>query len=164
MVSIGNSKKRIDWNAIRAEYIAGGIGQRKLARKHGVSEATLVLRAKDEKWVELRDKAKNDAITKAQQKTASMAAESAATAERIRQKLLARLEKEIDALPDSIGSQSRQGVITRSVEGKNRANTKTRDMSKEYRLKDLTAAWKDLTDGLVDESEKEDVVKVIIDV
>ncbi len=93
-----------------------------------------------------------------------MAAESAAISERIRQKLLARLEKEIDALPDSIGSQSRQGVITRTVEGRNRGETKTKDMSKEYRLKDLTAAWRDLTDGLIDDAEKEDVVKVIIDV
>lgn len=79
-----------------------------------------------------------------------MAAESAAIAERIRQKLLARLEKEIDALPDSIGSQTRQGMVTRTVEGRNRGETKTKDMSKEYRLKDLTAAWKDLTDSLVD--------------
>ena len=34
--------KRIDWNAIRAEYIGGGISQRKLAKKYGVSDTTLI--------------------------------------------------------------------------------------------------------------------------
>jgi hypothetical protein len=162
VITIANNKP--DWNAIRAEYIAGGIGQRKLAKKHGISENTLVTRAKVEGWAALREKAQNDAIIKSQQKVASMAAESAAAAERIRQKLLRRLEAEIDALPNSIGSQSRQSVITRTAEPRNRNNTTTKDMSKEYKLRDLTAAWRDLTDGLIDESEKDDSVRVIIDV
>ena len=161
MIPIAGKKQRVDWNAIRAEYIAGGIGQRKLAKKHGVSENTLIRRAQEEEWASLREKAKHDAITKAQQKTASMAAESAATAERIRQKLLARLEREIDALPESIGSAARQAMTTKSVEGRNRNNTKTTDKSKEYRIKDLTAAWKDLTDGLIDEGEKDEGVVIV---
>ena len=164
MIDIAEDQRRVDWNAIRSEYIAGDIGQRKLAKKHGVSENTLINRARKEGWAKLREKADHDAITKTLQKTASMAAESATTAERIRQKLLRKLEAEIDALPESIGSQTRQSVITKSVEGRNRGNTKTKDMSKEYRLRDLTAAWRDLTDGLMDEGDKEDVVRVIIDV
>lgn len=163
VIPIAN-KKRIDWNSIRAEYIAGGIGQRKLAKKHGIPEGTLITRAKTEEWAKLREKALNDSITKSQQKTASMAAESAAIAERIRQKLLKRLEAEIDALPENIGSQSRQTVISRSVEGKNSGNSKTKDSMREYRLRDLTSALKDLTEGLSDDASKEDAVRVIIDV
>lgn len=111
-----------------------------------------------------REKAQSRFIAETVRKTASMTAESATTAERIRQKLLRRLEAEIDALPNSIGSQSRQSVITRTSEPRNRNNTTTKDMSKEYKLRDLTAAWRDLTDGLIDESEKDDSVRVIIDV
>lgn len=163
VVRIGN-KKRIDWNAVRAEYIAGGISQRKLAEKHGIPFSTLRDRAKENEWVKDREKARAESVTKAVQKTASIAAENAVVSERIRLKLLKRLEAEIDSLPASIGSQSRQSVITRSVEGRNRGNTQTRDVSKEYKLRDLTAAWKDLTDGLVEDSKPDEGVKVIVDV
>lgn len=162
MITIAN--KNPNWNEIRAEYIAGGIGQRKLAEKHGVSYPTLRDKSIAEGWVKEREKAQSRFIAETVRKTASMTAESATTAERIRQKLLRRLEAEIDALPSSIGSQSRQSVITRTSEPRNRNNTTTKDMSKEYKLRDLTAAWRDLTDGLIDESEKDDSVRVIIDV
>ena len=162
MITIGADK--YDWNAIRAEYIAGGISQRKLAEKHGIAYTALRRRAETDGWVDDREKAKRECVASATRKAASMAAESATTAERIRQKLLRRLEAEIDALPENIGSNTRQAIITRTVEGRNRGNTTTKDKSKEYKLRDLTAAWRDLTEGLVDDGEKEDVVKVIIDV
>ena len=44
----------MDWNAIKAEYIAGGTSYRKLAEKYGVSRTTLERTAKAEKWTELR--------------------------------------------------------------------------------------------------------------
>jgi transcriptional regulator with XRE-family HTH domain len=44
----------VDWKAIKAEYIAGGIGYRKLAEKYGVSFSTLSQVAKREKWTDLR--------------------------------------------------------------------------------------------------------------
>ena len=40
----------IDWVPIRAEYIAGQMGYRKLAEKHGVSENALYAHAKKENW------------------------------------------------------------------------------------------------------------------
>ena len=42
--------KHIDWTAIRAEYISGGIGQRKLAEKHGVKYTALRFHADSEGW------------------------------------------------------------------------------------------------------------------
>lgn len=57
-----------DWSAIRAEYIAGGISQRKLARKYGVSFNTLKDIANAERWAAQRGDAHNKATTKAQQK------------------------------------------------------------------------------------------------
>lgn len=54
----------MDWNKLKAEYIAGGISYRKLAEKHGVSFNTLKDIAVGEKWTDLRQQAHNDATTK----------------------------------------------------------------------------------------------------
>lgn len=150
-----NNEKRVDWNAIRAEYIAGGISQRKLAKKHGIPEGTLIDKAHTEQWAKLKQQANNKAITKAQQKTAESAASNAVVAQRIRAKLLARLEREIDALPDDIGTNKRKAITQYEYDGKR--PKKTKDMSTEYKLRDLTAAWKDLTEGLIIAETKEDV-------
>lgn len=150
-----NNEKRVDWNAIRAEYIAGGIGQRKLANKYGISEHTLISRARSESWAKDREKARNAAATKSLQKVAESAASNAVTAQRIRAKLLARLEKEIDALPDDIGTNKRKAVTTYEYDGKR--PKKTKDLATEYKLRDLTAAWKDLTEGLMITETRDDV-------
>ena len=47
----------VDWKAIKAEYIAGGIGYRRLADKYGVSFSTLSKVATRENWTDLRKKA-----------------------------------------------------------------------------------------------------------
>jgi hypothetical protein len=41
-----------DWAKIKAEYLKGGIGYRKLAKNHGVNISTLEKRAKRESWTE----------------------------------------------------------------------------------------------------------------
>lgn len=119
-----------DWERIRAEYIAGGISLRDLAKKHGVSKDAISRRARADEWKLTRDKT----ATKVRQKTedavvarqAEANAENADIAARIRMKLLVRLEQEIDALPESIGTRlSRDG--------------------KECKLRDLTGAYLDLT-------------------
>ena len=119
-----------DWEKIRAEYIAGGISLRDLAKKHGVSKDAICRRARAEEWKLSRDKT----ATKVRQKTEDAVvarqseayAENADIAARIRMKLLERLEREIDALPESIGTRlSRDG--------------------KECKLRDLTGAYLDLT-------------------
>ena len=43
-----------DWPKIKAEYIRGGIGTRKLAEKYGVSLTTLKKKCASEGWVKLR--------------------------------------------------------------------------------------------------------------
>lgn len=44
-----------DWDAIKAEYLAGGIGLKRLAQKHGVPYGTMRRRADIEHWTKLRD-------------------------------------------------------------------------------------------------------------
>ena len=142
-----DNEKRVDWTAIKAEYIAGGIGQRKLAQKYGVPYPTLRGHSESEGWVAEREKAKRKAIAKSTQKVAESAASNAVIAQRIREKLLKRLEREIDALPDSIGTNKRKAVTEYEYDGKR--PKKQKDLSTEYKLRDLTAAWKDLTEGLI---------------
>lgn len=150
-----NNEKRVDWNVIRAEYVAGGISQRKLAEKYGVSYPTLRKQADSKGWVKEREAATRKAVEKASQDVAKSAASNAVTAQRIRAKLLARLEREIDALPDSIGTNKRKAVTEYEYDGKR--PKKQKDIATEYKLRDLTAAWKDLTEGLVIAEAKEDI-------
>lgn len=147
MVKIGSEEKRIDWNAIHAEYIGGEISQRKIAEKYGVSVDILLKRANREHWKSDRDKARNRTAIKAQQKVAAVASDNAAIAARIKTKLLRKLEKEIDALPERIGSEHATGIVEY---GKNDKGTRQRkEITTAYKLKDLTAAYKDLTGDMV---------------
>ena len=54
----------MDWEKLKAEYIAGGTSYRKLAEKHGVSFNILKRVAGNEKWAKLREQAKAKATTK----------------------------------------------------------------------------------------------------
>ena len=54
----------MDWNKLKAEYIAGGISYRKLAQKHGVSFNTLKTIAIRENWTDLRQQADNNTTTR----------------------------------------------------------------------------------------------------
>lgn len=53
-----------DWAKIKKEYIKGGISYRDLAKKYQVSMRTLGDRAKAEGWVNLREQARDKAVTK----------------------------------------------------------------------------------------------------
>ena len=90
MIPIEN-EKRIDWNAIRAEYIGGGISQRKLAAKYGVSPDGLMQKANREGWKRDRDKAVSKGIAESQQKSADAIADNAVIAADLKKRLLLRL-------------------------------------------------------------------------
>ena len=126
------SEKRVDWNAIRAEYIGGNISQRKLAAKYGIPVDPLLKRANREHWNQDREKTRNMAATKAQQKTAEAAADNATLAQDIKHKLLLRLKRIEEKYPlDATEVRTRIGNSTAV-----------------YRIRDMTAAYKDLTDNM----------------
>ena len=57
--------------------------------------------------------------------------------------------KEIDALPDLIGSESRKSTVEKTIDiKKDKKNPKAviNESTKAYKLKDLTTALKDLTE------------------
>ena len=140
MIPIGN----VDWNVISAEYIGGGISQRKLADKYGVNADVLMQRANREQWKKQRDKMESKALARSQQKAAEAIADNATIAARIRTKLLLKLEKEIDKLPDLIGSEHSTGIVEYGKNQKTGAKQR-KEVVTAYKLRDLSAAYKDLT-------------------
>lgn len=54
----------MDWNKLKAEYIAGGTSYRKLAEKYNVSFNNLKNVAVREGWAKLKERAENKATTK----------------------------------------------------------------------------------------------------
>ena len=121
----------MSWRKIKAEYIAGGISQRALAEKYGVNRSLLMRIAQKEKWKDKRDKAEAKALERVEQKTAEEVANNAVTLQRIKAKLLKRVESMIDGFPDTNAAEMRERIGT---------------IDYIYRLKDLAAVYSALED------------------
>lgn len=139
--------KRIDWNAIRAEYIGGGISQRKLAKKYGIAEGTMLDRANKEGWKALRNQATIKSITQTEQKTAAAAADNAVLAADIKRRLLLRLSRAEQKFP-------LDATEIRTQSGKSTAV---------YKLRDLTAAYKDLTEDMAAASADNSLLQSLLE-
>jgi hypothetical protein len=94
-------------------------------------------KAEIEGWVSLRDDVQRKSNAEATQKTASAAAEYATTAIEFRSRLLERLMRIEEKYPlDATEVRTRQGNSTAI-----------------FRIRDLTAAYKDLTEDLPKEAD-----------
>ena len=132
VIPIETEGKRIDWNAVRADYIAGGQSYRSLAEKYDISKDSIARKAKAGKWETERDKVSDRAATKIIQKTADAVADNAVIAERVKKRLLLRLERIEQKYPlDATEVRTKQG-----------------NSMAIYRIRDLTGAYKDLTDDM----------------
>ena len=139
VIQIGNTP---DWNRIKTEYVTGQMSLRKLSEKYNVSFSTIRSRAEREQWSKDRERTRIKISQKAVKESADAAADNAIVAARIKSKLLRKLEREIDALPDNIGSETRNSVVEKTG-GKGKSIIK--EAAKAYKLRDLAAAYKDLT-------------------
>ena len=156
MVTIAEGNRvKTDWNMIRAEYVAGGVSLKDLSDKHKVSYSYMMRKSSKEHWTQQRENAVRKGIEKSQRKTAEINADRATVASRIRLKLLLRLEKEVDALPELIGSESRKSKVEKTITSKKTKDGKgtipkgiINETTRSYKLKDLTSALKDLTDDM----------------
>lgn len=90
-----------DWNAIKAEYIAGGISQRKLAEKYGVSPSKLMHKASSEKWEASRKKVRSKSEAKVEQKVANTIASNADKLYKAYGKAIDRVSSAIETASDS---------------------------------------------------------------
>lgn len=86
----------MDWNKIKAEYIAGGTSYRKLAEKHGVTFAVLRRVAESEGWVELKAQAKHKANTKIVNSVATDMAKKSVKLNDVADKLLDKISELLD--------------------------------------------------------------------
>ena len=124
----------VSWRKIKAEYIAGGISQRALAEKYGISQATVERRAKKEKWTAKRRQAEGKSIEKVTEKKAEAVADNAVMLERIKTKLLQKLDGMIDAYPDKNVAEMRK---------------KENGALLIYRMKDIAAIYAALEDKTI---------------
>lgn len=124
----------MSWRKIKAEYIAGGISQRKLAEKYNVPFGTLQKRARLEKWNSKRKKAEEKAVEKVTQKTAEIVADNATLCEQIKTKLLQKLAVLVDQFPEKGAGELRK----KEADGTELI----------YRMKDIAAVYESLSDKI----------------
>lgn len=122
--------KAVNWRKIKAEYVAGGISQRALAEKHGIPFGTLSKQARLKKWNAARKRADEKAVEKVAQKTAEEVADNAVVLERIKGKLLARLETMVDEFPGRNAAE----LKVRTFDRKKATETK-------YSIRDIAAVY-----------------------
>lgn len=133
MIPIEDKRERVDWNAIRAEYI-GGKSIRNLAQKYGVSKTCIGKKCAAENWTAARSDAADEARTKAVQKTAEIASDNATIAADIKRQGLLLLQQ---LFADFAATATEH----REYDGK--------DLTRIKRLRDLTGAYKDLTGDIL---------------
>lgn len=96
-----NMKQGVNWRKIKAEYIAGQISQRDLAKKYGIGASTLMKRASKEGWTKKRAQVESKILAKVEQKTAEAVADNAALMERAKTGLLRLAVSMIESYPDA---------------------------------------------------------------
>ena len=130
---VQNEQAGVNWRKIKAEYISGRESQRALAEKYGVSRSTLIRRANKEHWTQKRKAADTEAEKKVQEKTAEIVSDNAVLLERIKTKLLQRLDEMVDTFP------------TKAQEMK----LKEKGIETVYRMRDIAAVYAALEDKTI---------------
>ena len=86
----------MDWNKIKAEYIAGGTSYRKLAEKYGVPFGTLRRVAEREEWTQKRTQVAHKADTKIIDSVSQKEAKKATDITDVADKLLGKIYELLD--------------------------------------------------------------------
>lgn len=130
-----------DWNRIKAEYVSGTDSLRELSAKYKVPWSTLRQRAYREKWGEDRKNTQTKIEQNVVRKAEKKAADNATLAADIKRKGLLLLDRLFDEF-----------ATVNSTEHRDYNGMKLTDIK---RLRDLTAAYKDLTDDMAKPEETE---------
>ena len=96
----------MDWEAIKAEYIAGGTSYRKLAVKHSVPFSTLKDRAKREKWTDLKTQAQHNSDTKLIETIGEQNGTYTVKINDVADKLLKKIDETLDMYGEGISGKS----------------------------------------------------------
>ena len=127
-------KAKPDWNRIKAEYVSGVESLKSLSEKHGVPFSTIRRRSERENWTADREAARIEIRQNVVRETAKKTADNATLAADIKRKGLLILDRLMDEF------ETVKGTEHRDYTGRNLTDIK--------RLRDLTAAYKDLTDDM----------------
>ena len=141
-----DTEKRIDWNVIRAKYV-GGISIYQLAKDYGISTSTIHKHAKRGEWEEERERTAKEARKRTIEKAAEAAADNATIAANIKRRGLLVLERLFNEYDIS------------ATERRETKGGKTDVL----RLRDLTAAYKDLTGDIVQSDTDNALLQSLMD-
>lgn len=133
MIPIEKNTERVDWNAVKADYIAGGT-YGVLSKRYGQSKSAIYRMSKKGNWDELRERTRNAVEAETMKRVAETAADNATLAANIKRQgleILAALFADFASIRATEHRESNQGVT---------------DIK---RLRDLTAAYKDLCGDIV---------------
>ncbi len=92
--------RKVDWNAMKTEYITQETSYRRLSQKYGVSYVTIGDRARKEGWRAEKEKYLDKTLTKTLSKLSEERAKRAAKLFTVADKLLSKVEKAVEGLDE----------------------------------------------------------------
>lgn len=129
----------VDWKKIKREYIKGGITQRELAEKHGVTLRQISNHATSEGWVrereQRRDKLSTEIQQKADEKIAENESEVLAIKSRLKLKMYQQIEKRMESVDEADGQEFRRLVQNY----KDMCDIQDSDSKQHIEIEDLTS-------------------------
>lgn len=123
-----------NWSRIRSAYVTGEMSQREVAKKYGVSESQLAVRASNEGWVQMRREHRRKVEEKARQK----AAEKKASAMAAQLVDIGTASENLAALINEISADANKLRVGRTKKPDTKA------------IRNLTGSLRDLVDVLRD--------------
>lgn len=147
MIPIEKNTERVDWNAVKADYI-GGASYGVLSKRYGIVKSTIFKKAKKDGWEDLRKRVGNAVETETVKRVAETAADNATLAANIKRQgleILAALFADFATIRATEHRESNQGVT---------------DIK---RLRDLTAAYKDLCGDVVQSETDSALLQSLLD-
>ena len=141
----------MDWNKLKAEYIAGGTSYRRLAKKYEVSLNTLQGVAKRENWVELKKQTHDKSTTKIVNSVAEDISKNAIKINDVADKLLDKILVLLNDEAVELGSQSIKNLTSSLKDIKN-----IKDVKSEIDLEEQQARIDKLRKDIEPDSETDD--------
>lgn len=99
-----------NWNDIRKDYVCNKIGMRELSRKYGYAVSTISERAKKEGWKRTAEQIEKQTEQKLIEQVSEAKASNADVAMRIIAKLMDKIEKTIEVIPEGDMQSIKQAV------------------------------------------------------
>ncbi len=118
-----------------------------MAEKYGIPWNTLRTKANEEHWTDARKRAEKKALQKAEQKTAEIVADNAVVLERIKTKILAKVEQMVDAYDTTATEYT---TVKATTKGKKPALLK-------YKIRDLAAVYEHLNDKTIKPGQGQEI-------